>query len=80
MNDRKHGIIAASQARAGFVDDDDEFCLALEYEMKMSAINMIRAEIRSTRKCKINGTSPFRHHRKGTIIGRAWLEKNIAQG
>ena len=20
------------------------------------------------------------HHRKGTIIGRAWLEKNIAQG
>ena len=39
MNDRKHSIIAASQARAGSLDDDDEFCLALESEMKMSAIN-----------------------------------------
>ena len=38
MNDRKHGIIAASQARAGLVDDDDGFCLALGSEMKMSAI------------------------------------------
>ena len=38
MNDRKHGI-GIKHACAGLVDDDDDgSCLALETEMKMSAI------------------------------------------
>ena len=40
MNDRKHGI-GIKHACAGLVDDDDDgSCLALESEMKMSAIKI----------------------------------------